>query len=181
GVLGPRVAPVLIRLLDGTRDQLWLMEQRTLGLVSRPDRPVTSVSELAGQGVRFINRQPGAGTRLVFDELLADAGIAGADVLGYEEEEYSHNAVAALVASGSADAGFACEAAAARMRLKFTPFLDERFYLVASRGADSRLRRTIGEFCVAQSFTDQGGPQPEEMQPTLPVLKRVHRAGFWKK
>ena len=92
------------------------------------------VGDLARAGVRFVNRQRGAGTRLWFDRLLAAAGVAPGAVTGYGTEEFTHQAVAALVASGAADAGMGVRAAAERFGLGFVP-LGEETYFLASRVA----------------------------------------------
>ncbi|MEQ8234377.1 MAG: substrate-binding domain-containing protein [Gammaproteobacteria bacterium] len=180
GELGRSVGAHLINLLDPARDLVWLLETRTLGLVSRPRRACRSLAALARGKLRFINRQAGSGTRLVFDGLLGNAGIAPGSITGYADEEYTHTAVAAMVASGNADAGFASAAAAAQMKLHFEPMVDERFYVVMSRDGDPALRRALGAFCAAQPIEGRETMKPDELQPTIAVLKRVHRAGFWK-
>lgn len=180
GELGRTVGAHLIGLIDGTRDRLWLVEQRTLGLVSRIAQAVRDLGELPGGKLRFINRQPGSGTRLAFDGLLGARGIAPGEISGYAEEEYTHTAVAALVASGGADVGFASSYAAERLGLAFAPLVDERFYLIMSRDADSSLVRAVDSFCTAQAEALSGIVRTDELCPTVATLKRVHRAGFWK-
>ncbi|MEQ8659293.1 MAG: substrate-binding domain-containing protein, partial [Gammaproteobacteria bacterium] len=140
GELGRSVGAHLIGLLDPARDLVWLLELRTLGLVARARRPCRTLAALARGKLRFINRQAGSGTRLVFDGLLGHAGIAPGNILGYGDEEYTHTAVAAMVASGNADVGFASAAAAQQMKLHFEPMVDERFYVVMSRDGDPALR-----------------------------------------
>ncbi len=180
GELGRSVGAHLIGLLDPARDLVWLLETRTLGLISRPRRPCRTLDALARGKLRFINRQAGSGTRLVFDGLLGNAGIAPGTITGYADEEYTHTAVAALVASGNADAGFGSAAAAAQMKLHFEPMVDERFYIVMSRDGDPALRRAVAAFCDAQTIEGRENMKGDELNPTVAVLKRVHRAGFWK-
>lgn len=93
-------------------------------------RKVYEVADLARPGVRFINRQPGSGTRFLLDLLLERAGIAPARIAGYEQGEYTHAAVAAYVASGMADVGFGLEAPARRFKLDFIPLQTERYLLL---------------------------------------------------
>lgn len=93
---------------------------------------VTGLQDLPGSGLRFLNRQPGSGTRLLFDELLAQTGVRPGDILGYEVEEFTHLAVAAMLASGAADVGFGVQAAAQRFGLEFLPMAHEH-YLLAFR------------------------------------------------
>ena len=83
------------------------LAHRVQGLMTLPGNPkgVTSLEDLAGGGVSFVNRQRGSGTRVLLDYKLAQLGIDPSGVRGYEREEYTHLAVAAQVASGAADAG----------------------------------------------------------------------------
>jgi putative molybdopterin biosynthesis protein len=85
--------------------------------------------------VRYVNRQRGAGTRVLLDTLLTELGLDAADVSGYAREEHTHLAVAAAVASGRADAGLAIQAAARAFGLDFLPVADEPYDLVV-RTAD---------------------------------------------
>ncbi|MGD8856163.1 MAG: molybdopterin biosynthesis protein [Chloroflexota bacterium] len=80
--------------------------------------------------VRIVNRQRGAGTRVLLDYQLGLLGLDISDVQGYEREEYTHLAVAAAVASGTADAGLGIRAAARALELDFVPLAHERYDLV---------------------------------------------------
>src|SRR6185295_1330122 len=87
---------------------------RVQGLIVRQGNPadIRQPADLARPGLRFVNRQRDSGTRLLLDQLLQAAGIDPAGIRGYENEEYTHSAVAAHIASGLADAGLGIEAAA---------------------------------------------------------------------
>src|SRR5258706_3027085 len=89
-------------------------------------RRICSLLDLARRRARFINRQPGSGTRILFDRLLQRASIAPDRIVGYPQEEFTHVAVAAQVASGGADAGFGIAAAAAQYGLDFIPLIEEQ-------------------------------------------------------
>lgn len=180
GELGRSVAAHLIGLLDAERDRIFLLEQRTLGLVSRATAPVASLAVLAAGKHRFINRQTGSGTRLILDGLLGEQGIAPGDIRGYADEEYTHTAIAALVASDGADAGLASAAAAKQMDLHFVPVVEERFYVALARHSDSQLLLNLQQFCAEQVLPDRAHMKADELVPSVAVLKRVHRAGFWK-
>jgi len=80
--------------------------------------------------VRIVNRQRGAGTRVLLDYELGKSGIDAGQVRGYGREEYTHLAVAAAVASGTADAGLGIRAAARALELDFVPLANERYDLV---------------------------------------------------
>ena len=81
--------------------------------------------------MRYVNRQRGAGTRVLLDHELARLGIdAGARSPGYTREEHTHLAVAAAIAAGRADAGLGVIAAARAFGLDFVPVTREPYDLV---------------------------------------------------
>jgi putative molybdopterin biosynthesis protein len=92
---------------------------------------IKSLSDLARGGQRFLNRQRGSGTRALLDELLREAGLRPAMIRGYQDEEFTHLAVAASIAGGGADAGFGIRAAAERFGLAFVPLARETYYLAS--------------------------------------------------
>lgn len=106
--------------------------EREQGLVVAPGNPLRlrSIADLARRRARFINRQRGSGTRAWFDRMLAAESISPADIVGYGVEEFTHQAVAAVVASGAADAGFAVRAVAEAFGLPFVALGRETYYLV---------------------------------------------------
>lgn len=106
--------------------------QRDQGLIVARGNPrrLRGVADLAQPGLRYVNRALGTGTRVLFDELLEEAGIAPRAVDGYQRTEPSHKAVAHAVASGSADAGLGIASAAVRERLDFVPLVRENYFLV---------------------------------------------------
>lgn len=106
---------------------------RTQGLMVRAGNPkqLQRLADLGKSGVRFVNRQPGSGTRLCLDFLLSQQGVSPADIHGYTHEEFTHAAVAATVASGMADVAFGIEAAAREHALDFVPVVNEHYYLAA--------------------------------------------------
>ena len=93
------------------------------------------MSDVARPGLRFVNRPRGSGTRVLLDELLAQAGIAPAELPGYDDTEPSHAAVAQAVAAGQADAGLGIEAAARARGLDFVPLMEEDYHLVCLKAA----------------------------------------------
>ena len=106
---------------------------REQGLMVAPGNPlgIRDIRDIARRKARFVNRQPGSGTRLFFDQLLTASGVRPSHIAGYRAEEFTHAAVAATVASGMADCGFGIEAAAREQRLDFVPVASERYYLAA--------------------------------------------------
>ena len=104
---------------------------RRQGLMLARGNPqsIRGLADLTRSGLRFVNRQPGSGTRIEIEQLLAARGIDPTEVNGFDNEESTHLAVAAAVAAGAADAGFGIEAAALRYGLDFIALMNERYYL----------------------------------------------------
>lgn len=105
---------------------------REQGLMVLPGNPkrIASLADLADGSVRFVNRQRGAGTRVLLDHALSTQGIDPSNISGYGIEEYTHLSVAAAVASGRADCGMGIPAAARAVGLDFVPLFRERYDLV---------------------------------------------------
>lgn len=112
--------------------RLVCLVHREQGLMTRRGNPmnIRNLVSLARPEVRFVNRQRGAGTRLLLDYQLNLMGIHPSQIRGYNEEEYTHLGVAAAVASGRADCGLGIPAAAAALDLDFIPLFHERYDLV---------------------------------------------------
>lgn len=91
---------------------------------------IGSIKDLKNKKLRFINRQAGSGTRILFDYKLLDAGLTPADIIGYDNDEYTHMSVAVAVLSGRADAGLGIMAAARALDLDFVPIVTESYDLV---------------------------------------------------
>ncbi|MCC6532534.1 MAG: helix-turn-helix transcriptional regulator [Burkholderiales bacterium] len=126
--------------LNVRQHQLIVLADRRQGFMLAAGNPknIRSLGDLARREVRFVNRQPGSGTRLLLDRLLAASACSPADIPGYDVEEFTHVAVAATIASGHADAGFGIEAAAAQYGLAFLPIATETYYLAARRALFKR-------------------------------------------
>ena len=161
GAMKPLLKPGVHKLIGCVR--------RNQGLMVRPGNPLRLrgladlVADLVADGVgvgrtdvgpgrtvaRFVNRQPGSGTRLLMDHLLAERGLNPAQISGYfDAPESSHLAVAAALASGVGDVGPGIEAAAAQFGLDFLPLIAEDYYLVCLKDtldhpAVLKLRQTL--------------------------------------
>lgn len=109
--------------------------EREQGLLLAPGNPlgIRALADLTGDGVRYVNRQRGSGTRDWFDRMLAEAGLSPSEIQGYAVEEFTHQAVAAVIACGAADAGLGVRAAAERLGLDFLSVGWETYYLATSR------------------------------------------------
>lgn len=123
--------PYVKRVLQGRNMILVNLAYRTQGMLVQPGNPkgINDLNDLTRSDFRFINRQRGSGTRLLFDHLLKQEGITPTAIEGYEREEYTHMAVAVAVASGSADTGLGIQAAATALGLDFIPVGEERYDL----------------------------------------------------
>jgi putative molybdopterin biosynthesis protein len=111
------------------------LAQREQGILVARGNPksLTGLKDLAQPGVRFVNRQPGSGTRLLLDHELKKLHIDPSDIAGYEREEFTHMAVAIAVASGLSDAGLGVRAAASALGLDFILVASEQYDLLVAR------------------------------------------------
>ena len=111
--------------------------ERTQGLMVARGNPLGlgSLADVASHGARFANRALGSGTRVVLDDLLAQARLKPASIKGYEHTEPSHAAVAQAVAAAQADCGLGIAAAAHKQGLDFVPLAQERYHLVCLKSA----------------------------------------------
>jgi len=120
------------RYLKGVPVRIVELVKREQGFLVAPGNPmgIRSVKDLVEKRARFINRQAGAGTRILFDYELDKAGLSPDQIIGYEQEEYTHMAVAVAILSGRADAGMGIFAAAKALGLDFIPVARERYDLI---------------------------------------------------
>ncbi len=113
---------------------------RDQGLIVAAGNPLglKGIEDLTRAGVRYVNRQRGAGTRVLLDHELRRRGISPGAIDGYAREEPTHLAVAAAVAAGRGDAGLGIMAAARAFGLDFLPVTREPYDLVVTAAeADS--------------------------------------------
>jgi len=128
---------------------------REQGLIVKKGNPkeITSLADLGSGDSTFINRQRGAGTRLLTDKILNDIGLDPDQIPGYDLEEYTHMNVAAAVSSGSVDTGMGIRAAAQALDLDFVPIAEERYDLIIPKMfiGDHRITATL-ELLTEASF-----------------------------
>lgn len=124
--------PYIKRMLAGLPVVAVNLTYREQGLLVARGNPkgIKDIADLVRPEVSFINRQRGAGTRILLDFHLQKLGLKPEDINGYEREEYTHMTVAAAVAGGGADAGLGILAAARALNLDFVPVAQERYDLV---------------------------------------------------
>jgi putative molybdopterin biosynthesis protein len=118
--------PITLVTLAG-REQGWIVPKGN-------PKGMSGWEDAARPDIQLVNRQRGAGTRVLLDYELGRRSIAADMVKGYEREEYTHLAVAAAVASGTADTGLGIRAAARALELDFVPLALEQYELVIPKG-----------------------------------------------
>ena len=118
------------------------------GLVVSPGNPkgIRKVDDLEPRNVRFVNREPGSGSRGLLDKLLEGAGLEPKKIHGYERIAHGHLAAAYSVLSGEADVCLATRSAARTFGLDFVPLRSERYDLV--------MRKKTAEMPAVKSFLD---------------------------
>jgi molybdate-binding protein len=152
------------RYLKGTPLRIVQLAMRQQGLLVHPGNPknIRGIEDLLRPEVVFINRQAGAGTRILLDYCLMQSGFAAEGIRGYDQEEFTHMAVAVNVLSGRADTGMAIYASAKALELDFIPIAEERYDLVIpeTSWADPKIQLVL-EIIVSASFrkmvADLGG------------------------
>jgi putative molybdopterin biosynthesis protein len=139
--------------------RILLVSTRRQGIMTRRSNPkrIRGVRDLSKRSVRFINRQPDSGTRIVFDALLRREGLDAGAISGYANEEFTHLAVAAMVAGGAADAAFGIAAAAAQFHLHFIPLVDEAYCLAVPAESAPLFRVLKRELSSAEFRADMRG------------------------
>jgi putative molybdopterin biosynthesis protein len=151
--------PYLDRLMPDQDVAVVRLVHREQGLIVAPGNPLGLRGLEDLQGVRYVNRQRGAGTRVLLDHELARLDLAPEAIDGYAREEPTHLAVAAAVAAGRADAGLGVLAAARAFGLDFVPVAREPFDLVMAPGepAVAPLLELLGDAGFTAAVAALGG------------------------
>ena len=149
----PHGGVYLVRCV-GRQQGLMLQQGNPLGL--------SCFADIARDGVRYVNRQKGSGTRILTDYLCQKEGVDPDRVYGYEREEVTHNAVAVQIAGGSADAGMGIYSAAKLYGLDFLPICVEEYDLLIpekawNTGLVKQLIRTLKSRDFRERIEAMGG------------------------
>ena len=122
----------LRKIFKDKKMALITLVERQQGFYVKKGNPknINSISDLLKEDISFVNRQRGAGTRVLFDYLLNENEIKSSEINGYEQEEFTHIAAAIAVGRGSADAALGIEAAAKAAEVDFVPVTEERYDLI---------------------------------------------------
>ena len=151
------VLPTYKNLLVKGSHSLLKVAMREQGLIVKKGNPknILELSDLARRSVRFINRQKNSGTRTIFDQLIKLEHIKPGSINGYSNEEFTHVAVAAMIASGYADAGFGIAAAAEQFDLDFIPYLQEAYILGFDNGVNPGVLKHIKKTLKSEKFRNE--------------------------
>jgi len=150
------ITPQYHRWLHNDQFDIVKVANRQQGLITLKSNPkkISDLSSLVKRSVKFINRQPDSGTRIIFDELLIHENINKNDINGYRNDEFTHFAVAAMVASRVTDAGFGIQAAADKFDLNFIPVINEIYLLALPKSLNEECHTAIRELLSSNQFQD---------------------------
>lgn len=127
--------PDIQRSIPKTPVVLIHLVRRQQGLLAPQGNPknITELKDLARTDIKFVNRQPGSGTRVLLDYELKKLQLSPQAIRGYEREEFTHMGVAVAIASGLADVGLGVRSAANALGLEFIPVSEEEYDLLIRR------------------------------------------------
>ena len=155
--------PYLKELIPELNLQVITLVGRTQGLFVAKGNPkkIQGLADLSRDDVSFVNRQRGAGTRLLLDYHLAQKNINQGSINGYDHEEYTHLSAAAVIASGRADCALGIEAASYALDLDFISLYSERFDLIIpGEFYSSELLKPVLELLDDPIFKDAVAQRP---------------------
>jgi putative molybdopterin biosynthesis protein len=177
----PVFAKALKPLLKPGLHALIGCSRRMQGLIMRPQFAVQirGFDDVARDRLRFVNRQPGSGTRMLIDHLMKTHGLTPEQLPGFHEHtENTHVAVALCIASGVADVGVGVEAAALEFGLSFLPIVEENYFLACLKEnlvqpPIQRLRAVLAGEPWRQILANLSGYQPAAAAGELLVIEEA--------
>ncbi len=131
---------------------------REQGLMVAKGNPknIQSVEDLYAPDIRFVNRQKGSGTRILFDYCHKQIGRDPSSIYGYAREEFTHTSVAAQIALGSADVGMGIFAAAQMFHLDFIPICTEQYdFIIPDYAIENVLVQNILSILQSAAFAEK--------------------------
>jgi len=148
------LAPLYRQHLNPEKYELILVATREQGIITdaKNSAKIKVLTDLKKRSVRFINRQLNSGTRTILDQLLTSSKVNGKEINGYGNEEFTHVAVAAMIASGAANTGFGIKAAASKFRLHFIPVIKEAYVLAIDKKISTRTKTLLGTLLNSTEF-----------------------------
>lgn len=177
----PVFAKALKPLLKPRAHKLIACSRRMQGLMLRKEHAglVRTFPDVVSRRLRFVNRQPGSGTRMLVDHLMHEHSVAPESLSrALEHAEHTHVAVALCVASGVADAGIGVEAAALQFGLHFVPLVEENYFLAClnssiDQPAVQRLRAVLAGARWREILANLRGYQPPASPGGLLVIEEA--------
>ncbi|MBO8170506.1 MAG: helix-turn-helix domain-containing protein [Bacillaceae bacterium] len=162
--------PYVKRIFMGEKLYVIRFVQRVQGLMVEPGNPkgIRDWSDFSRKDITMVNRQKGAGTRVLLDYHLKQIGIDSSSIKGYEHTETTHYGAAAAVSRGEADVAVGIESAARAMGLEFIPLARENYDLVMRREFVqsekwSQIRQTMLSDSFKEKITQLGGYEMKDM------------------
>ena len=130
-VSDPQASKTITKRLQKEGMQIFPVMKRVQGLMIAKGNPlnITRLKDLVRPNIRFINRQRSSGTRLLLDTTLSKEGIDPKKIKGYENEEFTHSAIATSILAKKADVGMGVKSVALENGLDFIQMKDEVFFL----------------------------------------------------
>ena len=126
---------------------------RIQGLMVKKGNPLGIKEFKDVANYRYVNRQRGAGTRILCDFLIEQNGMKPEDINGYENEEFTHTAVAALIAAGNTDAGLGIYSAAKMYDLDFIPICNEIYeFLIDEKELENPMVKAFLDVLYSEEF-----------------------------
>jgi putative molybdopterin biosynthesis protein len=150
--------PFLQKHLSQRQVQVINLAIRHQGFIVPKGNPkgIQGLQDLLREDIRFINRQRGSGTRILLDHHLEQQNINPRQIQGYQQEEYTHMAVAVNVLTGAADCGLGIKAAAQALGMDFIPMARERYDLaLPQESLQQHNVQTVLELLQSKSFQEK--------------------------
>ena len=179
GWLRKKSAAALRKYLNPSDHRIVGLVTRELGLIVKRGNPldIRSPDALKAPHVRFVNREPGSGSRLLFDQFLLRHEIDPRGINGYEQIEFTHPAVAAYVASGMADVAFGVETAARQFDLDFVRLVTEDyFFICAKRSLELAKVQAVLSVIRSKDFQEAIAQLPGYAATEAGIIKTVQEA-----
>ena len=154
GDFSATLAPVYRQYLNPDKHELLLVATREQGIITDKNNSakITTLEDLSGSAVKFINRQHDSGTRIILDQLLSASNLNAKEIDGYGNEEFTHVAVAAMIASGAANTGFGIKAAASQFDLTFIPVIKEAYILAVNKQTPTNIKSLLRKLLSSVEF-----------------------------
>jgi putative molybdopterin biosynthesis protein len=147
---------------------------RSQGLMTGKNNPknIQGLNNLTQEGISYVNRQKGSGTRILLDYLLKKENVSASSIYGYNREEFTHMSVAAIISSGSVDAGLGIFSAAKAFDLGFLPICDEEYdFIIPARFAEmnavKKFLNVLGSAAFKAALSRMGGYSVRDPEITI--------------